>query len=239
MLQNWQDITIGALTAALLVCATVIVVQRQWLRRARHDAAHDDLTGLPNRRTAARHLRAALRRGHPTGVVLIDIDRFKTINDDHGHDGGNQVLKEAARRLAAITGLPAPIKMAARLSGDEFLLVVHGDRDDIGAAAHAALTALTGRTVLVDNRQIAVTASAGWATAGLGTTTRELLHAADTAMYRAKRDGRATVRGSATTTDADRIGRRPRPRDLRDDRDAEHPHPARSTRLFDEYPRHG
>ncbi|HEX8630841.1 MAG TPA: GGDEF domain-containing protein, partial [Catenuloplanes sp.] len=60
MLQNWQIITIGALSAALVGCVLVIVVQRQWLARARHDAAHDDLTGLPNRRTATRHLRHAL-----------------------------------------------------------------------------------------------------------------------------------------------------------------------------------
>jgi diguanylate cyclase (GGDEF)-like protein len=224
VLQNWQNITIGALSAAIVGCVLVIVVQRQWLARARHDAAHDDLTGLPNRRTATRHLRQALRRGQPTGVVLVDLDRFKTINDAHGHDGGNQVLTQIARRLA---GLSDPITMVARMSGDEFLLIVHGDRDDTTAAAHAAHTALTGRPVTLDSQQITVTASAGWATAGTGTTTRELLHAADTAMYQAKHDGRATLRGAATATatatDQEGIGRLPRPRDLRDAPTAEHP----------------
>ncbi len=239
MLQNWQNITIGALTAALLTNLAVIVAQRQWLARARHDAAHDDLTGLPNRRTAARHLRAGLRRGQPTGIVLIDLDRFKAINDTYGHDGGNHVLQEVAHRLAALTDLPAPVDLVARLSGDEFLLIVHGDRDDTGAAAHAALTALTARPVLVGNQPITLTASAGWATAALGTTTRELLHAADTAMYQAKRGGRATQRGAAAVADPEGIGRLPRPRDLRDDPTTEHPIRVRSTRLFDEYPRHG
>jgi diguanylate cyclase (GGDEF)-like protein len=239
VLQNWQNITIGVLTAALLLNIGVIVVQRQWLARARHDAAHDDLTGLPNRRTATRHLRAALRRSQPTGIVLIDLDRFKTINDTHGHDGGNQVLNEVARRLDTLTDLPVPIAMAARLSGDEYLLIVHGDRDDTAAAAHAALTAITTRPIHLDGQHIALTASAGWATASLGTTTREVLHAADTAMYQAKRDGRATQRGAATITDPEGIGRLPRPRDLRDAPTAEHPIPVRSTRLFEEYRPHG
>ncbi len=239
MLQNWQNITIGALTAALLLSVATIVVQRQWLTRARHDAAHDDLTGLPNRRTATRHLRAALRRGRPTGIVLIDLDRFKTINDTHGHDGGNQVLQQAARRLTTLTGLPVPVAVAARLSGDEFLLVVHGDRDDTGAAAHAALTAITSRPLQVDGQPIALTASAGWATAGLGATTRELLHAADTAMYQAKRGGRATQRGAGAIAGQDGVGRLPRPRDRRNEPTAKHPTATRSTRLFDEYPHHG
>ncbi len=239
MLQNWQNITIGVLTAALLLNLGVIMVQRQWLARARHDAAHDDLTGLPNRRTATRHLRTALRRSQPTGVVLIDLDRFKTINDIHGHDGGNQVLKEVARRLDTLTDLPVPIEMAARLSGDEYLLIVHGDRDDTAAAAHAALTAITHRPIHLDGQHIALTASAGWATAGLGTTTREVLHAADAAMYQAKHDGRATQRGAATIADPEGIGRLPRPRDLRDAPTAEHRIPVRSTRLFEEYRPHG
>ncbi len=239
MLQNWQNITIGVLTAALLLSLAVILVQRQWVIRARHDAAHDDLTGLPNRRTAARHLRAALRRGQPTGIVLIDLDRFKTINDTHGHDGGNQVLKEVARRLDTLTDLPVPIDMAARLSGDEYLLIVHGDRDATAAAAHAALHAITSRPINVAGQPVTLTASAGWTTASLGTTTRELLHTADTAMYQAKRDGRATQRGAATPADAEGIGRLPRPRDLRDQPTAEHPISPRSTRLFEEYPHHG
>lgn len=239
MLQNWQNITIGVLTTALLLTLAVIVVQRQWLARARHDAAHDDLTGLPNRRTATRHLRAALRRSQPTGIVLLDLDRFKTINDTHGHDGGNQILQEVARRFDSLTGLPVPIAMAARLSGDEYLLIVHGDRDATVAAAHAALTAITNRPIHVAGQPVTLTASAGWTTASLGTTTRELLHAADTAMYRAKRDGRATLRGAATVTDAEGIGRLPRPRDLRDEPTAPHPTVRRSTRLFEEYPHHG
>ena len=237
MLQNWQNITIGAQSAALVLCVLVIVVQRQWLARARHDAAHDDLTGLPNRRTATRHLRHALRRGQPTGVVLIDLDRFKTINDAHGHDGGNQVLTQVARRLTSIPGTPTPIVMVARMSGDEFLLIVHGDRHDTTAAAHAAHTALTGRPVTLDSQQITVTASAGWATAGVGTTTRELLHAADTAMYQAKHAGRATLRGAGTAADQEGIGRLPRPRDLRDAPTAEHP--IHSSRGSEEHPRHG
>jgi diguanylate cyclase (GGDEF)-like protein len=237
--QNWQNLTIAVLTAALIVCVVVIVAQRQRLARARHDADHDDLTGLPNRGAAVRHLRHALRRGQPTGVVLIDLDRFKTINDTYGHDGGNQVLKDVAHRLAGITDLPAPIAVAARLSGDEFLLIVHGDRDATSAAARAALTALTSRPIRVGSQPIEVTASAGWATAALGVTTRELLHAADTAMYYAKHDGRSALRGAATVTGQDGIGRLPRPRDLRDEPTDEDPLPTRPTQMFEEHPHPG
>ena len=242
MLQNWQNITIGVLTTALLLTLGTILVQRQWLGRARHDAAHDDLTGLPNRRTATRHLHAALRCGRPTGVVLIDLDCFKTVNDVHGHDGGNDVLKEVAYRL---TDLPASVTLAARLSGDEFLIIVHGDRDITGAAARAALAAINRRPIHVGQQAITVTASAGWAVAAHGTTTRELLHTADMAMYRVKAEGRDGVRGAATTTGQEGIGRLPRPRDLRepcdpfDEPTAEHPISPRSTRLFQEFPSHG
>jgi predicted signal transduction protein with EAL and GGDEF domain len=111
---------------------------------------------------------------------------------------------------------------------------VHGDRDDTAAAAHAAHTAVTGRPVTLDSQQITATASAGWATAGAGTTTRELLHAADTAMYQAKHAGRATIGGAATAADQEGIGRLPRPRDLRDAPTAEHP--IHSTRGTDEHP---
>ena len=150
---------------------------------------------------------------------MLDLDRFKTVNDTYGHEYGNDLLTQVGHRLAILT---LPVVSAARLSDDEFALVIAGERAQTAAVADAALQFITGRPVRVGSDEVAVSASVGYATAALGVTSRELLHAADLAMYRAKCHGRATVYGLPASTGQAGIGRASRHRDLTraDDPDA-------------------
>ena len=208
MFQTWQALT-TILTLALLGATAVICTQQQMLTRLRHEVHHDPVTGLANRRAVTTHLRAALRGGRPTGLVLLDLDRFKTINDTYGHEAGNDLLTEIGHRLATLQ-----VAVAARLSGDEFALIVHGDRDHTAAVAHAAARAVTDRPIHLGQHHVTVSASVGHATATLGITTRQLLHTADVAMYRAKNTGCGRVYGMPAAPEP-AIGRGPRYRDLR------------------------
>jgi diguanylate cyclase (GGDEF)-like protein len=234
VLQTWQDLTIVALTATLIVAVVVIAWQQRSLIQARYLADHDVTTGLPNRRAVTAYLRKALRKGRPTGLVLLDLDRFKTINDTHGHESGNDLLTEIGRRLAGIT---APAALAARLSGDEFVLLVDGDHDQTAAVAHAASRIIASTPVRLGQYDAQVSASVGFATATLGSSGRELLRAADVAMYQAKKYGRATVYGMPPSTEQPGIGRGPRCRDLR--RDTADSYPARPFPTHEEHPPHG
>jgi len=185
---------------------TGLAAMRRRVRRAAGEAAHarwlaghDALTGLPNRRTADPHLAAALERAlavqAPLCVALLDIDNFKRINDSHGHEIGDEVLRRVGEVLRATLGEHA---FAARHGGEEFLLVLPGlDRE----AARARLDALRGRVAAVvvhdvDGQDVRCTASIGFACFGPELRTRrELLVLADRNLYRAKREGRDRVVG--------------------------------------------
>jgi diguanylate cyclase (GGDEF)-like protein len=160
------------------------------LRRAddaEYLALHDDTTGIANRRAFLTALDRALADGEPTGVVLLDLDDFKTVNDTYGHDHGNEVLTTVGLRLA---DLPAPVLLAARLSGDEFALLIAGHREQTRACAFAAATAVSCQPILIaGTAEIGMRASVGYAQAGDdGDTARALLHHADLAMYATKRE---------------------------------------------------
>jgi diguanylate cyclase (GGDEF)-like protein len=187
----------GGVLAGLALACGLLWRQQRALSLARYDATHDDTTGLPNRRAALAHLQKALRRRRPVGVVLLDLDRFKTINDTFGHDAGNQLLAAVAGRLAA---LPPPVGLAARLSGDEFVLVVHGGTDQTAAAAHTAWQAIGATPIPLADAIVEVSASVGYASARIGISHRQLLRDADAAMYQAKSTG-AGVRGHTSATD--------------------------------------
>ncbi|MFE9959252.1 diguanylate cyclase domain-containing protein [Micromonospora sp. NPDC005299] len=177
----------GGILAGLAFAGALLWRQQQALQTARYQATHDDITDLPNRRLFLTRLRAALADRTPVGVVLLDLDRFKTVNDTLGHDAGNDLLERIARLLA---GLPAPVQLAARLSGDEFALLVSGDRDDTAAAAHAAWQVIAAAPIRVVNGNLRMAASVGHTHSGnRHTSPRQLLAEADTAMYQAKRSG--------------------------------------------------
>ncbi len=173
----------GGILAGLAMSGPLLWQQHRLLARLRYEVTHDDTTGLPNRRAALAHLQQALRDGRPLGVVLLDLDTFKTVNDTHGHQAGNQVLTGIGRRLAA---LPAPMVLAARLGGDEFILVVHGDAHAVAVVARAAFATVAVEPVALGGHRLSIAASVGYACAQRGVTWPQLLHHADMAMYHAK-----------------------------------------------------
>ncbi|MEV4621151.1 GGDEF domain-containing protein [Asanoa sp. NPDC049573] len=181
----------GGLLAGIAAGAGVLRRQGRLLASARYDAEHDDITGLPNRRAFLTALDGRLRSGQPCGLVMADLDRFKVINDTLGHATGNHVLAEVGRRLI---GLPSPVAVAARLSGDEYALLVDGDLDATAVVAQAAHRALTATPVRLPDRSCGIDASVGYTAYRLGVTAADLLTEADAAMYHAKRTGAGVTR---------------------------------------------
>jgi diguanylate cyclase (GGDEF)-like protein len=160
----------------------------------RHQALHDALTGLPNRLLAldrARQMLARARRQSLTVAALyVDLDGFKQVNDGFGHAAGDELLRLTAARLE---GVVRESDTAARLAGDEFLVLVEGTELD-GAPEFVAERILATlrepfEMTTETGRQLTVTASIGIAT-GERETAEELLSDADVALYEAKRAGR-------------------------------------------------
>jgi len=158
-------------------------------------ALTDDLTGLANRRGGAHELERtvalATRHGHALGLVRVDVDRFKEINDTFGHQAGDRVLTEVARRLA---GAVRGGDKLARWGGDEFVAILP-DTDRAGAlrAAERLRAAVAGAPVPLDGAEAAVTISVGWAHWS-GDTPGDLLARADRSLYQAKDAGRNAIR---------------------------------------------
>ena len=156
-------------------------------------ATSDALTGLPNRAALHEGMRSAMararREGQHLSLLMIDLDRFKPINDQHGHQVGDRVLREAAQRMARLL---RDCELHARYGGDEFVAVINEHRDS-GAARHVAdrLVAGIGEAILVDGLTLYVGASVGIARfPDDADDPDELLRRADLALYRAKSGGR-------------------------------------------------
>ncbi|WFE28622.1 diguanylate cyclase [Solwaraspora sp. WMMD791] len=175
--------------------------------RHEHDATHDPLTGLANRRYLRERLAGALsdRRSLPrTALLLIDLDHFKEVNDTLGHSAGDQVLIEVARRLCQ----GATDDLVARLGGDEFAVLLTGPTAPARAEHHARQILQVLRDPMdLDGIRISLRASAGLATADGNTSTEELLRRADVAMYQAKEHGQGLCRydRSRDTADPDQL----------------------------------
>jgi diguanylate cyclase (GGDEF)-like protein len=166
---------------------------RQSEERLRHLSEHDVLTGLPNRFLLNDRMEMALRQSSRTdrvvGILMIDLDRFKEINDNLGHTVGDQVLRETAARLIRSVRATDTV---ARVGGDEFVVVLPDLKNESEAEAVAAKIVEALRDpIQVENTRVAVSASVGVGSSALECRDPEkLLHMADTAMYRAKRNGR-------------------------------------------------
>ena len=159
-------------------------------------ATHDELTGLANREQFIDHVRMALartRRAETTlGVLYLDLDGFKTVNDVYGHWAGDLVLAEVGRRLRAVS---RPMDLAARLGGDEFALACENLDSPIeaGVIARRVVDAIAS-PMSIEGRHLSVSASVGIALSEKTSTAPELLQWADSAMYKAKTDAMASVR---------------------------------------------
>jgi diguanylate cyclase (GGDEF)-like protein len=159
--------------------------------RTRYLAETDVMTGLPNRSQFQNRLADldGAEHGAPiAGMLLVDLDGFKDINDSHGHALGDECLREAAARLLACCGEAV---LVARIGGDEFAVLL-GARTDMAALA-ADIVQSVGKPYMRDGRPIALSASVG-AAHYHGGTADELFTQADMALYAAKAAGRSTSR---------------------------------------------
>ncbi len=161
---------------------------RNLLKLAVYSAGHDRLTGLPNRFLAAQVFTLRELRGQPTVIALIDLDRFKDVNDTHGHHVGDDLLQAVAQRLAAAAN--ARGGTTARLGGDEFVLLLPVHDADHARPVEQILCTLAEPTTLRTNdgvHTVRPAASAGIAVydGAHGTFTTMLYHA-DIALYHAK-----------------------------------------------------
>lgn len=168
-----------------------------------YSATHDELTGLLNRASIAQMLRRELARtqrsGGACGVLLADLDHFKSVNDTLGHAAGDSVLREAAARLNA--GVRA-YDAVGRYGGEEFLIVLPGcESASLRERGENILQAFRSRAFDVPEGTLHVTLSLGGASsAGWAAPTLDMLvRTADDALYRAKRNGRDRVELASQT----------------------------------------
>lgn len=192
--------TIGALAEL----AGLAIDKERSRQRLAAEALSDALTSLANRRRFDDVLRdevdRARRHARPLALAVVDLDNFKAINDDLGHGVGDEVLKETANRLSELARAG---DLVARIGGEEFAwILAETDRQGAAAAARRAWQAIRARPFMADGSRIGtVTASVGVAELGdVAESSQEepepshLLRAADAALYRAKNDGRDSVR---------------------------------------------
>ncbi len=175
----------------------IAIASSEAWEKLRAEATTDPVTGLANHRVfqerLAQGLGEARRDGRGCGLVLLDLDHFKSVNDTHGHPAGDAVLREVGRRLAAHARAH---ELAARIGGEEFALIIGGtDIDGTMAVAERARRAIADEPFPEVGT---VTVSAGVAVAGGGDRAivpSELIDASDRALYAAKRAGRNRVIG--------------------------------------------
>ncbi len=172
------------------VCQFLDVTRR---RRAeselRHQAHHDPLTALPNRKEFTRRVTEVLAGDQMLAVAFVDIDDFKVINDSLGHGSGDRLLVAVAERMRRVL---RPTDLLARFGGDEFTALLEGVTDSRHAMRVAdRLGSALRAPFVIDGHQRFVTASVGVTLSGQGDDAEELLRDADAAMYRAKELGKA------------------------------------------------
>ncbi len=197
-----RPIDFASLCFLVAACVLLCIGQLQCLRRMRHDTREkvetltfvDELTGVHNYRyleqRLGEELQRAKRHGYPLAVVYLDFDGFKLVNDTHGHEAGNTVLRRASQMLRnCIRGED----FLGRLGGDEFLIVLpHTDSSGALVAAErlrdklASLDLVAPGGEKIDFMGFSMGVAACPAS---GETPEDLIRAADMAMYRAKRAG--------------------------------------------------
>jgi diguanylate cyclase (GGDEF)-like protein len=205
---DWLAIIIAVLALAVLTITTILLIYDSHLEsrtrqhneqleeanaQLQHVATHDALTGLPNRLLLADRLAQAIaqaeRHAQRFAVIVVDLDRFKSVNDSLGHLAGDVLLKDVARRLTKVLRKADTL---ARLGGDEFVLVlneINGPRD--AEAVAVKVLADFAKPVLVSGLELHISASLGISVSpDDGVDADTLLQHADAAMYHAKKSGR-------------------------------------------------
>jgi len=205
---------IGYITATLCIASFLIAGLLLWIRfrdqvKTTRDieflAHHDPLTGLPNRAVFSAKLTEALRLVHAKasnmGVMLIDVDKFKEVNDTHGHGTGDIFLQVIADRLRSVFS----DHLVARLSGDEFAVMIKSVSDVARLTKLASdLIAATKEPCIIDGKEMRISLSIGIARASDGSwRSSRLLHCADLALYRAKLSGRSQFAWYTAEMDSD------------------------------------
>ncbi len=183
-----DDPTVGGLVLNYRDITERALYQEQLTQQAFQDA----LTGLPNRARLLQQLDFALgQRGSSVGLLFVDLDGFKQVNDTLGHDAGDELLRQVSKRFS---GCVRDGDVLARLGGDEFIVLLPGAGDDDAALVAQRLEACLAEPFVLADATVRVGASIGVATRPDGQATpEELLREADTAMYRAKAAVRATA----------------------------------------------
>ena len=187
-LHKW---TVEELSALQAIASMLVQLQARIdaEERTEYIALHDDLTGLPNRRSLLRELEVRLAAHRETAILFFDLDRFKVMNDFLGHASGDRVLTTIADRIRTSI---RPNDFAARLGGDEFVILV----GDVGSEMEVAATAyrllgVIGEPIDFAGQEVTHTASIGIVLSTPGMKNGiELLGWADVALYAAKRQGR-------------------------------------------------
>ena len=181
-------------TQYLVASVTDISATRDAEARNRYMAFHDTLTGLPNRALLKERIeQALLRRNHGCALLYVDLDRFKEVNDLHGHAAGDELIQEFSRRLSGIVRAGDTV---ARLGGDEFAILLSDTSKDPNAdeVCRRVLIA-AARAFELTGAQVMVGASIGVVLTGLEEIkNRELQRRADVALYQAKSEGRGCFR---------------------------------------------
>jgi diguanylate cyclase (GGDEF)-like protein/PAS domain S-box-containing protein len=186
----WIELRIYPSKDGLTVFFADISARKEAETRLVHLATHDSLTGLHNRFSCLRALDECLAADSMVGVLFIDLDHFKEVNDAHGHQSGDIALQEVGRRLAGFGDADTTV---SRISGDEFVIVLANASVERAKALAAAVLLRMAEPIAVDQLKVSVGASIGIAMgAARQHTADELINNADAAMYAAKANGRHT-----------------------------------------------
>jgi two-component system, cell cycle response regulator len=196
-----EPISAGEVIARVNAAARTKILQEELVGQTRRleTMLHEDpLTGLFNRRYVLTRLAGlisgARRHGRPLSVAMIDVDHFKRVNDEHGHDVGDAAL--VATTIALRDRLRAEDELG-RLGGEEFLALLPDVGQDAAAVVAESLRAsVEAVRTRLDGLEIAVTVSVGWATWDGEETAEQLIKRADNALLSAKRQGRNAVEGA-------------------------------------------
>ena len=178
----------------LLGIAEDVTERIQIEERSRHLSLHDILTDLPNRHSFQMALKRSLEDDRPFALVMIDLDRFKAVNDTHGHQAGDDLLCELAGRMLSVKGSD---DILARLGGDEFAFIHRGASVDGESARRLGdqIISVLNQPYSIDGSLISIGCSVGIAfRPSDGTTADMLIKRADLALYAAKTSGQGGVR---------------------------------------------